>query len=51
MVNSHGEREMARIRQSIHGRKITHFDMDPHVKRYYTKAAATAYLLSMGVRL
>jgi glycosyltransferase involved in cell wall biosynthesis len=51
MVNSHGEREMARIRHSIHGRKITHFDMEPHVKRYYAKAAATAYLLSMGIRV
>lgn len=51
MVNSHGEEEMARIRKSIHGRRISDLEVAPRVEGFLLHGTKTACLLAMGIRL
>jgi hypothetical protein len=51
MTNSTGDREMTLIREAVHGRKVHYLELVPHVRRYCARAAATTYLLSMGIRV
>lgn len=51
MVNSTGDREIAQILQSIHGRAISRRELDTHIKRCCRRGAVTAHLLAMGIRV
>lgn len=51
MVNSHGEQEMARIRKSIHGRRISNLEIALRVDRFLLQGTMTSLLLGMGIRV
>jgi len=51
MVDSHGEQEMARIRKSLHGRKILQSELVPFAEGFCLHGIMTSWLLSMGIRI
>jgi len=50
MVDSTGDREMARIRKRVHGRVVSYAEIAPHAEKYRLRSVKTAYLLSIGMQ-
>jgi FkbM family methyltransferase len=50
MTASTGDKEMERIRRSIHGRAITRSELSPHIREFLFRSAKTSYLLTIGIR-
>lgn len=50
MVNSHGEKEMARIRKGLHGRDVTGPELAHYAEGFCLQGIKTSILLSLGIR-